>query len=131
MLKNIIVFLFFVGGIFTVSLAQTIPEEVQENIKSRIDNGINTGIVVGIIDDTGTHYFNYGVKSLVTKETVDENSVFEIGSISKTFTAIILANMVLHNEVKLEDNLQDYLPEGITAPTRNGESHFVITQNAK
>lgn len=129
MLKNIIVFLFFLGGIFTVSLAQTISEEVLENIKSRVDNGINTGIVVGIIDDTGTHFFNYGDKSLVTKEAVDENSVFEIGSISKTFTGIILATMVLKNEVNLEDKLQDYLPEGITAPTRNGTSIRLVNMS--
>ncbi|MFT7452482.1 MAG: D-alanyl-D-alanine-carboxypeptidase/D-alanyl-D-alanine-endopeptidase, partial [Patescibacteria group bacterium] len=78
--------------------------------------------VVGVIDSDGTHFYSYGVKSLETKEAVDEHSVFEIGSISKTFTGILLADMVVKKELKLEDPLQKHLPEGITAPTRNGES---------
>ncbi|MEP1034780.1 serine hydrolase [Ekhidna sp.] len=58
----------------------------------RILNGQNTGIVIGIIEEGGTTYFSYGVKSLNTNDPVDENSVFEIGSISKSFTGIILAD---------------------------------------
>lgn len=40
----------------------------------------------------------------------------------KTFTGIILADMVLKGEVKLDDPLQSHLPSGVTAPTRNGAS---------
>ncbi len=100
----------------------TISEAVKENIKFRVDNGVNTGIVVGIVTPEGTEYFSYGVKSLKTNELVDENSVFEIGSISKTFTGLLLADMVEKGELNLDDPLQSILPEGITAPTRNGES---------
>jgi serine-type D-Ala-D-Ala carboxypeptidase/endopeptidase len=99
-----------------------ITEMVKNNIKLRVDNGINVGIVIGIIDANGSQYYSYGVKSLVTKEPVNENSVFEIGSITKTFTAILLADMVIKGEVSLNDPLQKYLPEGIKAPTRNGTS---------
>ena len=59
--------------------------------------------MIGIIDSDGTHYFSYGGKSLKSNEGVDEHSVFEIGSITKTFTGIILAEMVMKNEVKLDD----------------------------
>lgn len=100
-----------------------LSEETNKNIKLRIENGTNTGIVVGIIDASGkTDYYSYGVKSLETKEAVDKNSIFEIGSISKTFTGILLADMLLKNKMSLDDPLQKYLPEGITAPTRNGEA---------
>ena len=120
MLKKFIIPLIILGFL-SACQSQTVPsEEVKNNIKSRVDNGINTGIVVGVLDPTGTHYYNYGLKSLKTKEAVDENSIFEIGSISKTFTGLLLADMVLKKEVHLDDELQQYLPEGITAPTRNG-----------
>lgn len=99
-----------------------ISEEVKENIKSRVDNGTNTGIVVGLITSDGVTYYRYGVKSLETNEQVDENSVFEIGSISKTFTGILLAEMVLKGELSLDTPLQQLLPEGVKAPTRNGQS---------
>ncbi|MFK5973649.1 MAG: serine hydrolase [Flavobacteriaceae bacterium] len=120
MLKKFIIPLIILGFL-SVCQSQTVPsEEVQNNIKARIDNGINTGIVVGILDATGIHYYSYGVKSLKTKEAVDKHSVFEIGSISKTFTGLLLADMVLKKKVYLDDDLQKYLPEGVTAPTRNG-----------
>ena len=101
---------------------EKISEEVKENIKSRVENGINTGIVVGLITSDGTTYYSYGVKTLKTNDPVDENSVFEIGSISKTFTGILLADMVVKGDLNLDDPLQDLLPNGINAPTRNGES---------
>jgi CubicO group peptidase (beta-lactamase class C family) len=120
----ILAFITLFIGIGHMCLAQNndISEEVKENIKYRIDNGINTGIVVGIITSEGTSYYSYGVKSLKTNERLDENSVFEIGSITKTFTGILLADMVVKGKLNLDDPLQDLLPNGITAPTRNGES---------
>lgn len=97
-------------------------KEFKKNIKSRVNNEINTGIVVGVVTPEGTGFYSYGVKSLETKEPVDENTVFEIGSITKTFTGILLANEVTNGELSLNDPLQNLLPEGITAPTRNGNS---------
>ena len=99
-----------------------ISDEVKENIKFRVDNGINTGIVVGLITSDGASFFSYGVKSKKTNELVDEISVFEIGSISKTFTGLLLADMAVKGVLNLDDPLQDHLPNGVTAPKRNGES---------
>ena len=122
MLKIIVTIILFTA-FFPVCRAQTIiSEDVRNNIKLRVDNGINTGIVVGIIDGDETAYFSYGVRSLIGKEPVDEHSVFEIGSITKTFTGIILADWVIKGKMNLDDPIQKYLPEGITAPTRNGAS---------
>jgi CubicO group peptidase (beta-lactamase class C family) len=120
----ILAFITLFVGTSTFCLAQdtTISKEVKDNIKSRVDNAINTGIVVGVISSNGITYYSYGVKSLETNDIVDENSVFEIGSISKTFTGILLADMVIKGDLNLDDELQDLLPEGIAAPTRNGES---------
>jgi hypothetical protein len=99
------VFIALFIGISSICQAQNndIPEEVKENVKFRVENGINAGIVVGIITSDGTTYYSYGVKSLKTNELVDENSVFEIGSISKTFTGILLADMVVKGELDLGD----------------------------
>jgi len=121
MLKHLIP-LFFGGFLLACQSQTTLSEEIRDNVQLRIDNGINTGIVIGITDTDGALYHSFGIKSLKTNEAVDEYSVFEIGSISKTFTGILLADMVMKGELKLEDPLQDYLPDGITAPTRNGES---------
>ena len=126
MLKKTISAFLLIGIIISCQAQTELPEEVYKNIEQRIENGANTGIVVGTIDANGTNYYNYGVKSLKTNEPVNENSIFEIGSISKAFTGILLADMVLKDKMKLDDPLQKYLPEGITAPTRNGEAIKLI-----
>ena len=108
---------------FSFSHAQrTLSEDLKENINLRVKNGENTGIVIGLIDQEGVSYYSYGVKSLKTNEPVDEHAVFEIGSISKAFTGILLADQVIKGQMKLEDPLQQYLPKGTSAPTRNGAS---------
>jgi CubicO group peptidase (beta-lactamase class C family) len=97
-----------------------IPEPVKENIRKRIENGDSVGIVVGVIDAEGTRvYFSHGSKSMNEYKPVDENSVYEIGSISKVFTSTILADMVLNNEVNLDDPIEQYLPSDVKVPERN------------
>jgi len=119
MLKIIITLSLWIGFISGCYAQTALPNGIKDNIMARVDNGINTGIVVGIIDAKGTQYYSYGVKSLKTNETVNEHSVFEIGSITKTFTGIILADRVIKGEANLDDPLQNYLPVGTTAPIRN------------
>ncbi|MTI32522.1 serine hydrolase [Xanthovirga aplysinae] len=128
MKKYILAFLCMLLGTPTICEAQkpTIPHEVKENIKKRVENGINAGIVVGVINSEGTTFYSYGVKSMKSKEAVDENSVFQIASLSKTFTGILLADLVVKNELNLDDPLQTLLPKGINAPTRNGHSIKLI-----
>jgi D-alanyl-D-alanine-carboxypeptidase/D-alanyl-D-alanine-endopeptidase len=120
MLKPIATLFLFIA-VFSVACAQSrISEEVKASIKVRVDEGETPGIVVGIIDADGPQYYSYGVKSLKTKESVNENSVFEIGSITKTFTGILLADMVIKGEASLDDPVQKFLPSDVKAPTRNG-----------
>ncbi len=107
---------FLPGGnypVFTTAL--------KENIEARVNRDVITGIVVGVVTPLGMSFYSCGVKSLDTREPVDENSVFEIGSNTKTFTGILLANEVVSGCLSLDTPLQDLLPEGISAPARNGQ----------
>ncbi len=126
MLKVISTLFLYAGIAFSCNAQTSLPQAVKDNINLRVDNGINTGIVVGVIDGDKTYYYSYGVKSLNGKEPVNEHSVFEIGSITKTFTGILLADLSIKGKIKLDDPLQKYLPEGTTAPTRNGASIKLI-----
>jgi len=97
-----------------------IPETVKENIRKRIENGTSVGIVVGFIDAKGIReYFSHGSMTMHEYKPVDENSVYEIGSISKVFTCILFADMVLNNEVNLDDPVEQYLPSDVKVPARN------------
>ena len=122
MSKKLFIVIFVLGSIIPICRAQPLSDELEKNIKSRIEGGVNVGIAIGIVDSVGSHFYNYGIRSLESQEPIDENTVFEIASITKTFTGIIMANMILTDEIKPDDDLQDYLPPGIKAPMRNGKS---------
>jgi CubicO group peptidase (beta-lactamase class C family) len=75
------------------------------------------GIVIGVLDSAGPRFVAGGSGVSIK---VDRNTLFEIGSISKVFTALILADMVNKGEVSLDDPAAKYLPAGHHMPQRNG-----------
>lgn len=90
-------------------------------IKARVDDGRAAGIVLGVMDaDGSTRIVAYGDPG-PGAQPLSANSVFEIGSISKVFTATALADMAQKGEVKLDDPAQLYAPVGLALPTRNGK----------
>ena len=94
-------------------------------IKDRVDTKRSSGIVVGILDPDGrTRVFAYGASG--TSRPLDGQSVFEIGSITKTFTATTLADMVAKGEVKLDDPVAKYLPASAHVPSRNGREITLV-----
>jgi serine-type D-Ala-D-Ala carboxypeptidase/endopeptidase len=78
------------------------------------------GLVAGIIDEHGTRIISYGKPGKDSTQTVNGDSVFEIGSISKVFTATLLADMIERGEMRLDDPLAKYLPPSVKVPKRNG-----------
>ena len=62
-----------------------------------------TGIVVGIVDARGRRIISYGTMGTDDKRAVGGDTVFDIGSITKIFTALLLSDMVQRNEVALDD----------------------------
>src|SRR5262249_50849027 len=104
----------------------SIPDSVKATITRCIDNGDNAGVVVGIVDAGGDRtYAGFGVVRFEANGTPgaapDEHTVFEIGSITKVFTSLVLATMVLDHSVALDDPVAKYLPPSVTVPSRNGK----------
>jgi D-alanyl-D-alanine-carboxypeptidase/D-alanyl-D-alanine-endopeptidase len=78
------------------------------------------GIVVGVIEPAGRRIIAYGSSGREGNSAVDGNTVFEIGSITKVFTSLLLADMAQHGEVSLTDPVAKYLPAGAKMPERGG-----------
>jgi len=78
------------------------------------------GIIVGIIEGGHNRIVAWG-KPSERGGTLNGDTVFEIGSISKTFTATLLQEMVDRGEVALDDPAQKCLPETVKMPSRNGK----------
>jgi serine-type D-Ala-D-Ala carboxypeptidase/endopeptidase len=95
--------------------------EIRSILENRIDLGKKAvGIVVGTIDEKGRAVIGYGKLAQDRNERPDGDTVFEIGSITKVFTSLILADMVERGEVKLDDPVSKFLPASVTVPSRNG-----------
>lgn len=117
-----ILFLLFIVPCCLNALAQVqLPDSISNSIRQRIEAGHAPAIVVGIYDKDGPHYFSFGTAT-VNGQPVNEHSIFEIGSISKTFTGILLAQMELEGSLKTSDPVQMYLPSQVKMPMKDGES---------
>jgi D-alanyl-D-alanine-carboxypeptidase/D-alanyl-D-alanine-endopeptidase len=83
------------------------------------------GIVVGVIDPSGRRVVAYG-KTAKDGKPVDADTVFEIGSVTKVFTSLLLANMVQRGEVALTDPVSKYLPADVKVPERGGKKITLV-----
>ncbi|HEX5007149.1 MAG TPA: serine hydrolase domain-containing protein [Hyphomonadaceae bacterium] len=94
-------------------------------LKDRVDDGRATGLVVGVMDaDGSTRIVSYGSAG-AGAEPLGANSVFEIGSITKVFTATVLADMARKGQVKLDAPAQTYAPAGMVLP-RRGDKQITL-----
>jgi serine-type D-Ala-D-Ala carboxypeptidase/endopeptidase len=67
---------------------------VKNFILDQIVNKSKAAIVIGFVDPNGTRIFSFGNISKANNVPVNENTLFDIGSITKTFTTLLLADMV-------------------------------------
>lgn len=94
--------------------------EIRRILAERIDaQRQSVGIVVGVIDRGGRRIIAHGsTGGSNSGPALDGGTVFEIGSITKVFTALLAADMVVRGEAAWSDPLAKYLPEGTKVPER-------------
>lgn len=97
-------------------------KQIHDMLVERIDiQHKSDGIVVGVITKKAREIISYGHFDDNDPRVPDGDTVFEIGSVTKVFTALLLSEMVLNGEVKLSDPASKYLPASVHMPTRNGK----------
>ena len=115
--------------------AEEISELSSPGMRSEIDrlatafldqgksSALSIGIVMGGPGDEGVQVMllDYGSTSKNHGRSVTSDTVYEIGSITKLFTGILLAQAVMSGQVGLNDPIQPYLPPGIQAPNYRGQ----------
>ena len=108
-----------------ISQPITVPgnDEIHEILAKRIDQQKQAvGIVVGVIEPAGRRVVAYGNLASGDARPVNGDTIFEIGSVTKVFTSLLLADMVNRKEVNLDDPAVKYLPETVKMPERSGKS---------
>jgi CubicO group peptidase (beta-lactamase class C family) len=84
-------------------------------VRPYIEGQLATGIVVAIVDSRGTHVHGYGTIAREKKQVPDGDTIFEIGSVSKVFTSLLLADMVERKVARLDEPVRDLLPADAVA----------------
>lgn len=98
-------------------------EQVRKIISERVDvYGQSLGIVVGIIDPAGPRIISHGRYGFDDPRPVDGDTIFEIGSITKIVTALLLTDMVRKDEAGLADPVAEYLPAKAAPAERQGKA---------
>jgi len=94
---------------------------VQRMLQQLVGGRGVAGVVMGLLDEAGPRppiaHGGAGPGAL----PIDGESVFEIGSMTKVFTGILLADMVRRGEVELADPVADLLPSNVRVPARGGK----------
>ncbi|MBZ5695234.1 MAG: serine hydrolase [Acidobacteriia bacterium] len=101
--------------------------EIRQILIDRIDaQHQSVGIVVGVIGPEGRRIVAYGHLEKGDPRPLNGDTVFEIGSATKVFTSLLLADMVQRGEAALDDPVAKYLPPGAKMPGRNGRSITLV-----
>jgi CubicO group peptidase (beta-lactamase class C family) len=117
------------GAVLAVGLlcACTPPErhfpaerELTALLEARVRDGRAVGIAVGVLEADGSTTLAFAGSAGEGARPLGGRSGFEIGSITKTFTGILLAEMVRSGEVRYGDPVSRYLPAGVRVPSVNG-----------
>ncbi|MGB4075629.1 class C beta-lactamase [Pseudomonas sp.] len=93
------------------STAQTLQTRVDSTIRPLMAEYGIAGMAVAISHNGQAQYFNYGVARLDDQQAVTSETLFEIGSVSKTFTATLAALAQARGKLSLADSAGQYWPE--------------------
>jgi beta-lactamase class C len=111
-----IIFLIFILG-FSNILAQPIfvndklTNEVDIQAKNIMDKYQVPGMAFGITIDGKAYYFNYGLANKESAQPVTQNTIFELGSISKTFAMTLASYAQLQDKLSFSDKTSVYIHE--------------------
>jgi CubicO group peptidase (beta-lactamase class C family) len=121
-LRSVYLLLGLLNAILTFSAraAFTDPASIQSFLHDNFSN-TNAGMVIALLDQHGAKIFQAGKLDNGTDQEVNADTLFEIGSITKTFTSLLALDMAKRGQLKLDDPVAKYLPSSVKVPSQSGK----------
>jgi CubicO group peptidase (beta-lactamase class C family) len=95
-------------------LRDSIDLLVEKFVRPYIQKGVTAGIMLAVIDGKQQRKYSYGTIAKTREQLPDASkSIFEIGSVTKIFTSLLLAKEVVGGNMRLADPISKYLPDSI------------------
>jgi CubicO group peptidase (beta-lactamase class C family) len=98
-------------------------DAIRRLLVDRVDERrLSVGMGVGVTEANSHRFVTYGCRDTCGGSPVNEKTLFEIGSITKLFTALLLSDMAVRGEVGLDEPVAELLPAGTRVPARDGRA---------
>jgi CubicO group peptidase (beta-lactamase class C family) len=105
-----------INPVHTSNLMRTLTDKkVDSAARNYIQKANTVGLSIGVIKNGIVHTYNYGETTEGNGKMPDANSIYEVGSITKTFTAALLTYYANEGKVKLNDPITKYLPDSVAS----------------
>lgn len=96
------------------------PMEIQQSLDAYVSKAPGIVVIAGVIDHGDVRIYAAGTPP-PGAPPLNEDAVFQIGSITKTFTATLLADLVGSGTVRLDSPLSEYFPAGVRIPAYHSQ----------
>ncbi len=121
------------GGLLATAVRADTPEQPLDDaaiaalLKDFVDvKKQSIGVSVGILTPTGRRVVSHGVLDATDPRPVAADTVFDIASVTKSFTGLLLADAVRRGEVTLTDPVAKFLPNDVRMPQRGGRQITLV-----
>ncbi|WP_442481443.1 serine hydrolase [Aeoliella sp. SH292] len=106
----------------TASSAEPLEARIDALARPYVDGEVVVGMVVGVVHDGRMVIRGYGKVADGTDRVPDGDTLYEIGSVTKVMTGILLADAVTQGRMTLEDPASRFLPETVRMPSRDEQA---------
>nr|O05465.1 RecName: Full=Beta-lactamase; AltName: Full=Cephalosporinase; Flags: Precursor [Psychrobacter immobilis]CAA58569.1 beta-lactamase [Psychrobacter immobilis] len=107
-----------------------LEQEVDKQAKQLMAQYQIPGMAFGIIVDGKSHFYNYGLADKQRNQPVSEDTIFELGSVSKTFAATLASYSELNGTLSLDDTADKYIPYLKNSAIGNTKLISLVTYSA-
>ncbi len=99
-------------SLHVTAYALSLEAEIQDLGAAFVQDPHHTGLSIGIIQNGVRRTYHFGSVDRALQLKPNDRSIYEIGSLTKTYTGILLAQAVVDGKINLTDDVQKYLPDG-------------------
>ena len=132
MMKFALLFIVFVswpaaGVVAQESSTKELEDRIRALVQPYVDAEFINCVAIGVIDGDNRIMMSVGQLSKDNATKADENTIFEIGSVSKVFTGVLLADAIERGIVTADQPAGELLPEGVVMPMNEDKPEKKIT----
>ncbi|WP_105976757.1 class C beta-lactamase [Vibrio sp. V01_P9A10T6] len=101
----------FAPTVRATGVGEKLKNEVDKQAQALMQNYHIPGMAFGVVVEGKAYFYNYGVADTAQNQPVSEATIFELGSVSKTFAATLASYAQVKGQLSLTDTAEQHMPE--------------------